>query len=254
MVAQIDEGEKNSLRGVKEGEVNLEARISKIARVNYFIILLILLISFVLFGLVGYFLGRKSLSLSKKSKERGEQRQQKEFSQAQDLPAGWKKYSDDKLGFELSYPAEWSACEEGPNLEMLEIRSGGTISGTNPPRYNTINFSNEKKEKRFEIAIFDSYKSFFPTSIKELIDGYLYIHGYCDIRWGFTPESLETVDVNNISFLKVRGYEQTKNSKKYTICYYAQRKGGNLFVLSYGPVFSNDEASFDQILTTFKLR
>lgn len=176
---------------------------------------------------------------------------------APDPTANWKTYTNPEFGFEVRYPIDWTFTSEGPNSAMDLVKAGKTISGTVEPSYDTISFVDISKHKQFEIDIFDSYTRTYPTSIEEFKSGYLYLYGRCDIRWGFIPTNITTINSSAGSIIKAEGTAKTDVTNSNTsaikeVCYYGKTPAGNLVVFSTLPTSMQDFNLFDQILSTFK--
>jgi hypothetical protein len=160
-----------------------------------------------------------------------------------DPTANWETYRNQEYGFEVRYPLEFQFVSEGPNSAQQVLNKGEQISGTMQPSYDTIVFSDDTNEV-VRIEIFNKYEGDFQE--ENYKEGYLYLFGPCDLRWGFEAKFLNFNFVNNIKMLTVKGKNGEGNSQN---CYYLENLAGNLIVISNKEYKSE---IFNLMLSTFK--
>jgi len=148
----------------------------------------------------------------------------------------WQTYHNAEFGFEVKYPSHLSFTEEGPNFTQQQLERGETISGTIQPSLDTIVFANQENNTLSIEVFYPTEKSFLKSDYS---DGYLYLRGPCDLRWGFEPSSIEEQNLSGHPALLVQG-----NS---TNCGYLKSRTDNLIV-----VHSEDFNLLNQILSTFR--
>ncbi len=165
--------------------------------------------------------------------------------------ATWKTYTNTAYGFEVKYPLGVQISSTGPNDAQQSLSQGEQISGTVSPSYDIIVFSQNNNEIG-EIGVFNIsntltsnvVKTGKPFSQEDYIKNYLYLQGPCDVRWDFKENSINQINLNNITALEVKGTSGLDNFS----CYYIANNPGLLLVMST----KNNLGIFDTIISTFK--
>ena len=161
--------------------------------------------------------------------------------------ADWNTYRNEEYGFEVKYPLEATALSYGPNVAQQAIDRGEQISGTVTPSLDTIVFSDTNGQLG-AIGIF--HKREKGITVEDYDDGYLYLSGPCDLRWGFNPDSVRLGSIDDTIALIVEGEMIIKEEiVSYNHCYYLKNPTENLIVISNE---GYKEEVFNQILSTFK--
>ena len=198
------------------------------------IVLIVLII--VLVGIVGYLmLIKKSTSPTTETNQR-----QTITPTIQDETANWKTYQNDKFGFKFKYPAELSAVSSGPSEEQKKLDRGEMISGTVPPSYDTITFSNSANREQFNVVIFPvradevssaGFKGYSDNGV--IKSGYLSMGSACDTRWmDSISEEPTLIKKNGISVLEVQVIAGGPRGVASNGCYYVKNSAGNLIVFN----------------------
>jgi len=165
----------------------------------------------------------------------------------EDETADWKTYRNEEYGFEVKHPSELTVLSYGPNVAQQAINRGEQISGTVIPSLDTIVFSDTDGQVG-AIQIF--HKREKGITVKDYNDGYLYLSGPCDLRWGFNPDNVSLGSINNITALIAEGEMIIKEEVvSYKHCYYLKNLSENLIVIS-NEGYKGD--LFDQMLSTFR--
>jgi len=188
-------------------------------------------------------------------------------SQSQNETTDWKTYQNDKFGFSFKYPANLTAVSSGPNEEQKKLDRGEIISGTIPPSYDTITFSEQTIKEQFNVVIFSvRADEISPAGFKGYSDngviksGYLSMGSACDTRWmDSISEEPTLVKKNGISVLEVQVIAGGPKEGVSNGCYYFKNSAGNLIVFNVAGI--EQKADFlnvfhlvgDKILLTLNL-
>lgn len=155
-----------------------------------------------------------------------------------DVTAGWKTYINQKFGFSIKYPTDYSLHDDGPNYVEQQIEKGQQVSGTQPAILDTITFSNLAKNQ-FSINIFPK------TPDADINDVYEF-SGICGTQFADKTISNQISQFGNIQYKRVQ--QNSPDEKIMTdICLY--NSNGNLITLR-SPESSTSNL-LDQILSTF---
>ena len=199
----------------------------------------------VLAGTVGYFaLVKKQEPVAQQTTPPSTTTQTPTSQQPSPTPinetANWKTYRNDKFGFEFKYPAELIAVSSGPSEEQQKLDRGEMISGTVPPSYDTITFSNSTKTEQFNVVVFPirkdeissaGFKGYSSNGV--IMSGYLSMGSACDTRWmDSISEEPTLVKKNGISVLEVQVIAGGPKEGFSNGCYYFKNSGGNLVVFN----------------------
>lgn len=168
-----------------------------------------------------------------------------------DETANWKTYTNTKYGFEFMYPQNLNYVSLGSNSAQKEVDQGKEISGTVVPSFDTINFREGDKNKKFSVEIFKENET--ALTPKNYQNG-LYMSGSCDLRWlDNKPSVVKNTELNGNNLLEVN----ITGPKQYVSCYYIKNRNGNLIVISSEiftdkPMFEKINEEIIKILSTFK--
>lgn len=163
--------------------------------------------------------------------------------------ANWKTYRNDKFSFSFKYPASLVTVSSGPNDEQKKLERGETISGTVPPFYDTITFSDQTNKEQFNVVIFPvrsdeiSLAGFKGHSDNGVIkSGDLSRGSACDTRWvDSISEEPTLVKKNGISVLEVQVIAGGPKEGVSNGCYYLKNAAGNLIVFNISGIAQKAE-------------
>ena len=171
-------------------------------------------------------------------------------------PSSWRTYENKKFGFKFNYPSSFRVRSRGPNEVQKALEHGEMISGTIPPSYDTIIFSDATGKKKFDVIVFTTEDK---ISINAYKNNSLSIGSDCDARGIESSGEPVLLNMNGISVLEVQ-VRQFESHKSYDAgCFYFKNAKGYLTVFNIADF--TREADFlnvfnfvhDQILPTLNL-
>ncbi|MBP8591378.1 hypothetical protein KBI33_02855 [Candidatus Shapirobacteria bacterium] len=160
--------------------------------------------------------------------------------EVKDETVDWETYRNEEYGFEFRYPAGLKVVSSGPNEEQKKLDRGEMISGTIPPSYDTITFSDSANKEQFDVVIFPIREDEISSNVfKGYLDndatksGYLSMGSVCDMRWIDSVSGEPTLlDKNGIPVLEVQVVPGGPGGGSSAGCYYFKNSEGNLIVFN----------------------
>ncbi len=138
---------------------------------------------------------------------------------------GWLFHINEEFGFSFYYPQEFSISSYGPNISQQALNRGEQVSGTVTPILETIDVKDENDETVVLIQVFNL---FWDIKKENYVDeGFLYLNGPCDLRWGFEVKKIKERTIGDVKALTVLGKDAKSNE-----CNYLKLSNGKGVVIS----------------------
>jgi len=160
--------------------------------------------------------------------------------------ANWETYENDIYNYSIKYPPDYEIELIGPNIFQEMLNKGETISGTNPPSFETVIFKDQYNNISIRLITYHPLQDIFRLNIDPPIGG------ACGSQ--FANETI-TDELTSIGEMKIRERAQAWDNEKYTINYCFLSKNYNLLVLKADTIRVNLDQTknfMKQMLSTFE--